>query len=557
MFLSGTIVPSNGTRIRGLAPANRSQTTQFYDVNIIGSIFGIAYPMFYTTAGLAGSNSSYETMLVVGSQTYQTLFLQDSVKDGSGVTSLRFQDVHLNSNGNNTAYVLRGGFGYWWERGGWGNGPSSFNGLPAVLLTQNCGTVGVTGRTMPATLFGNHTYLFGGGMVVETCGQGPTGGYSGNATLYDMLVEGSYVPMVKVNTISAFQLNTFNAVYADLRSGAATPMFDWTNGSSIASVIEETGCATGFTTLFEVSTALAYSGLIARANACPYLGTQMALNENVTQNTVEYRNWSLKLTGSGPGAGRLYLGSIPSPAAPQNAVTGGAGSVPAGNQSYAFTAVDADGHETLTGPVFLYNAPDSAHSAVVTAPATFPAGAVGVNLYRNGNKANAGTCGNPQLTTPGATLTDATSFGCGPTQPTSNTTGLYSVSQNGFNSPTYRMGLESFSSVPRAVENVFLPGALTTTWTGSSWTPDKAITVTRVMVQAKTAPVTCTPNAIVRVTDGSTPVNVTVSAASNDSGAIAVNYAAGALVTTGVQTAAAGCGTSPADANVTIQYRMQ
>jgi hypothetical protein len=55
-------------------------------------------------------------------------------------------------------------------------------------------------------------------------------------------------------------------------------------------------------------------------------------------------------------------------------------------------------------------------------------------------------------------------------------------------------------------------------------------------VQAKTAPSGC---------------------ATNDSGAITQNYAAGASLTIAVQTAAAGCATSPADANVVVQYRMQ
>jgi len=81
--------------------------------------------------------------------------------------------------------------------------------------------------------------------------------------------------------------------------------------------------------------------------------------------------------------------------------------------------------------------------------------------------------------------------------------------------------------------------------------------VTRVQVQAKTAPSGCTTNAVVRLTDGTSPVNVTISAAANDSGAIAQNYAAGASLSVAVQTAAAGCATSPADANVIVQYRMQ
>lgn len=115
---------------------------------------------------------------------------------------------------------------------------------------------------------------------------------------------------------------------------------------------------------------------------------------------------------------------------------------------------------------------------------------------------------------------------------------------------------ESFNNNPRAEQNVFLPGALTSTWTGSTWTADRPVTITRVQVQAKTAPFGCTTNAVVRLTDGTTPVNVTISAAFNDDGAMAQNYATGALLTVAVQTAAAGSTTSPADAKVTVQYRM-
>jgi len=119
------------------------------------------------------------------------------------------------------------------------------------------------------------------------------------------------------------------------------------------------------------------------------------------------------------------------------------------------------------------------------------------------------------------------------------------------------MGLETFTASPRAEQNVFLPGALTSTWTGATWTVDKAVTITRIQVQAKTAPSGCSTNAVVRFTDGTSPVNVTISAAANDSSPITQNYAAGASLTVAVQTAAAGCTTSPADANVVVQYRMQ
>jgi hypothetical protein len=116
---------------------------------------------------------------------------------------------------------------------------------------------------------------------------------------------------------------------------------------------------------------------------------------------------------------------------------------------------------------------------------------------------------------------------------------------------------ETLNASPRGEQNVFLPGALTSTWTGATWTPDKAVTITRLQVQAKTAPSGCTTNAIVRLTDGTTPVNLTIGSAASDSGPIAQNYAAGTSLTVAVQTAAAGCATSPADGNVVVQYRMQ
>jgi hypothetical protein len=78
-----------------------------------------------------------------------------------------------------------------------------------------------------------------------------------------------------------------------------------------------------------------------------------------------------------------------------------------------------------------------------------------------------------------------------------------------------------------------------------------------VQVQVKTPPSGCTTNAVVRLSDGTTNQDVTISGAANDSGAIAKNYAAGAALTVSVQTAAAGCATAPADVNVLVQYRMQ
>jgi hypothetical protein len=75
------------------------------------------------------------------------------------------------------------------------------------------------------------------------------------------------------------------------------------------------------------------------------------------------------------------------------------------------------------------------------------------------------------------------------------------------------IGAETVSASPRGPFTVFFSGALTSTWTAESWTLDKGITVTRVQAQAKTAPAVCTANAVIRLTDRTTAVNVTIAAA--------------------------------------------
>ena len=135
--------------------------------------------------------------------------------------------------------------------------------------------------------------------------------------------------------------------------------------------------------------------------------------------------------------------------------------------------------------------------------------------------------------------------------------GASGMNASGIFAPKIVLAGEQFAASPRGPLNVFLPGALTSTWTGETWTLDKAITVTRVQVQAKTAPSGCTTNAVVRLSDGTTTQDVAISAAANDSGSITKNYSAGAVLTLSVQTAAAGCATAPADANAVVQYRMQ
>jgi hypothetical protein len=107
------------------------------------------------------------------------------------------------------------------------------------------------------------------------------------------------------------------------------------------------------------------------------------------------------------------------------------------------------------------------------------------------------------------------------------------------------------------VWNTFL-GLLSFHYTASTFTPDNRITMTRIQAQVVIAPLGCTQNAVLQVSDG-TPAGtktLTVTAAANDSGPIAVNYSASAPIRVSVSTpATCDGGQQPAVANMVVQYK--
>lgn len=94
-----------------------------------------------------------------------------------------------------------------------------------------------------------------------------------------------------------------------------------------------------------------------------------------------------------------------------------------------------------------------------------------------------------------------------------------------------------------------------TLFTAATFTPDNPITITRVEAQAATAPAACTTSAVLQVGDGTTTQNLTISAATNDSGPLSLNFAAGVPITLKVGTAAFRCKPAPSDVNVVVQYK--
>jgi hypothetical protein len=524
-------------------------------------IAGLAYPMIYIN-GAASSNDFLANLKITCNQNYQTCLYEDMASNGDGPTDFRYDDVYLvNTNGYSNAYVAKGGFGRFWTRGIWQTSANDFTSPTAALFSPNCGTGQPVESGMPSIGYTYLTSIYGGFLVTD-CGV-PDQIWQ-HWTFTEMLMENSYGPGFRaIMAAGVNNIDIYNASYADPLGGLATPMIDLTNAPAGTNIlITNANCATSNQPLFEVAnpgtSPSQYNGIQVFGIPCTYLGTNNGIVTYAQDSFTDQLNWNTRLQNTSHVA---YI--MTPPGAPASAVVSAGGAVPVGTHTYRLTAVDPDGNETSWGPTISATTTSGNQTVTITAPATFPNGAVGVNVYRDSYNVilNNGTGCPPMpgISAPGGTEIDSSAgaYCSGSGQYGTNYAGSSLLSSNGLSTYKLHLGSEALTASPRGEQNIFLPSALTSTWTGSTWTPDKGVTVTRVQVQAKTAPAGCTTNAVVRLTDGTNPVNVTISGAANDSGTIAQSYAAGTPLTLSVQTAAAGCTTAPADANVTIQYRMQ
>jgi hypothetical protein len=559
IWMDGTMIVAAGINLISDAGAANCAAPFYAMGPALDCAIGYAYPELYFEPEQS-SNNYFQNLVFTANGPYQSAFFYDQQMNSDGVVSQRYDNVHAGGTAGQPI-IDKGGFGRFWNYGGWSSGAGNFAVSRSYTFTQNCGapTYTVNSPVLGTYITETHgTYNFGTA-TVDGCGQSV--GNWVNATFNNMLGEGMYGPAWLFNT-SPYGISdvTFNqSSYSDPVGGFSTPFYDLTNSYSAGGVrFQDNECANGFQTLFETSTSgSSYTGVninAAAASACGFLGIQNYRYENLGNSLTVDSNYNHELLGNS----QLYTPMGP-PANFQSVTQLGAGNVPVGTYTYCLTAVDALGGETAPTPGTCTQITVTGAASVVqmVMPATFPAGATGVDVYINGSLANANGCVKPQYTTPGGTFTYNFSFMCGPSPPSATTAVSAAVNATAVAAPKLLLNGEFTGSVGRAEQSIFLPGALTSTWTGSTWTPDKAVTVTRMQVQAKTAPAGCSTNAVVRLTDGTAPVNLTIAAAGNDSGAITQNYAAGATITVSVQTAAAGCTTAPADANVEVQYRMQ
>ena len=549
VWANGSIVPTNGSRVHGLAGANTGQSPSFYYLGPLALIEGDAYPLIFFK--VASSGMELDNLLLQCPATYQPCIVQDEGSDSSAATSIRYKDVHLQQNGGGSAYIARGGFGFFWDRGGWSSSVGSFASPPAALFTGNCG-IGMTGSQLPGIVYTDKTYVFGG-LFWDACGQTLLGTDGPVHTVFnEMLIEGAYGPAVRYNTGANqfYAVDYFNLGYSDYLGGSASPLIDLTNAQLGGIRLVHPLCATGTEPALETSSNPYYHGIQIEGGTCAYTGTKYSYR--LAGNYTVYNNTDLVLEGT---AARVYY-QMSAPGPVQSAVVSSGGGVPIGTHTYQVTSVDFESGETLVGTATAVTTSTGNQTVTLTMPKTLGTNVAGFNLYRDATLVTANACVSPQFGA-GAVYVDTFGFTCGKSQSGFGTAGITSVGNTEVAAPRLRVNSEVFTAAPRAAQSVFFPSALTSTWGGITWTPDKAITVTRMQATAKTAPVTCAPNAVIRLSDGTTNVNLTVAAASNDSGVISQAYASGTPLTVSVQTAAAGCRTSPADLNVMIQYRMQ
>jgi uncharacterized repeat protein (TIGR03803 family) len=106
------------------------------------------------------------------------------------------------------------------------------------------------------------------------------------------------------------------------------------------------------------------------------------------------------------------------------------------------------------------------------------------------------------------------------------------------------------------VWTTFLAGQLTSAGTAGAFTPEGAVTVTRIQVQMLATPVNCRANAVLQLTDGTAAGTrtLTLTTAATDSGSVSLDYAAGATLRVGISVPS-NCRTDPQNANVVVQYR--
>ena len=578
--------PTNGKQVRllinGIASINlpfvigSSYTIEGLPKNAGGSQFlygyaaqisGSGFPLVYVNANPNKTQLLFKNIQFAATYNQQTAVYFDENPSGGGSTGILFDDTSITSaQKSNSGLVIKGGFDFWFRRGVYNLQIATALGQPAIRFKNSSAAVCGTNCQVPGRVRFDGVTMLGAGIQADNF-DNPNAGTMLSWDFHNMLYENGVTPFFRLSIANNLSTGfyTFSHIDgADPVSGVGTPLVDMSGSTNVSNVrfdhcsLSASGqpLITGTNpSPLNLRVESSFGGL----NAPNFVRTTSATSNPELGGTLR----GLEIHNASPISleNNAYVGAaLPRPtAAPTLGLVAG-GNVPVGTWYYGFTAVGWNGGESTISPAATVTTSTGVQVVNITCSYSGATNVKGFNFYRGTDGVNWARLHAVGATNPMASACSwSDTFGF---------TDVNGVSQYGYGSSNYlnssgisadsvRVNGELISAAPRSVHNVFLPGALTSTWTGATLTLDKAITVTRLQVQTKTGPSGCTTNAVVRLTDGTTPVNLTLSAAANDSGAISQNYAAGAVLTVSVPTPASGCTTAPADANAAIQYRMQ
>ncbi|MGA2481736.1 MAG: hypothetical protein ABSF92_01295 [Candidatus Acidiferrales bacterium] len=525
-------------------------------------IGGSAFPLVYVSANPYKIQQYYKNLEFYALYNQQTGVYFDENASGGGSAGILFDDTSFTAGQKSySALVIKGGFDFWFRRGVFSAQGATALGQPAVRFKNSSATVcGTSCQIAYRIRFDSVSVLYAGIQVDNL--DNTSSGVTTSWDVHNMLYESGVSPLFRVNIGNNVWSSFFTFSHvdgADQAAGLGTPFVDMSGTSNISNVRFDHCLLTTSSQPLITGTApspfnLRVENSFGILNVPNYVATGSATSNPELAGTLR----GLEMHSASPISilNGAYVGTpLPAPAAAPTLTAIAGGAVPVGTHSYSFSVVGWNGGESAQSPAQSVTTTTGVQTVNLTCSYSGAANFKGFNFYRDGYRAHSPTVTNPMATT--CSWSDTFGFTDGTSPSQYNYASADFLNSSGVSADTVRVNGELVSAAPRSIHNVFLPGALTSAWTGATLTLDKAITVTRLQAQTKTGPSGCTTNAVVRLTDGTTPVTLTVSAAASDSGAISQNYAGGAALTVSVQTAASGCTTAPADANVVIQYRMQ
>jgi len=435
LWLDGAILVGKGINFISDQGSANCQPPFFSAGSAMQCAWGFSYPMLYFEPEQS-SNNFFQNLLFQPNQPYQSAFFYDQQLNDDGVVSERYDNVHVTGSAGALPIVDKGGFGRFWNFGGWTAAGGNFATQRTYTFTQNCGMP--TYLVLPSS-FGTYTtethntYNFGT-VTADACGLA-TGPF-GNATFTGMLSENMYGPVFLFSTApyGLTQL-TFNGVgYSDSVGGQATPLFDMTNSGTLGVRFQDTACGSGFQSLMETGTG-SNAGLsvsLALNSGCSFIGAQNYRYDNFGANLSVQSGFNSELLGSA----QLFA-PMAQPGNFQSLTQQGAGNVGVGTYTFCLTASDALGGETAptSGQCSQITVTGQASIIQFQLPATFPPGATGLNVYINNSLAEANGCVKPQYTNPGGIYTYNYGYNCGGGAPSATTAAALSV--NSGNSVLY------------------------------------------------------------------------------------------------------------------------